>query len=84
MNQYKRALKYAGLGWAVSPVYEIGQDRHCACAQGKDCTRPGKHPHTENGVHDATTDPSQIKKWWGKWPNANIGLFKAYCLTNCN
>jgi P4 family phage/plasmid primase-like protien len=25
-------------------------------------------------VHDATTDPSQIKKWWEKWPNANIGI----------
>jgi ParB-like chromosome segregation protein Spo0J len=25
-------------------------------------------------VHDATTDPCQIKNWWGKWPYANIGI----------
>jgi hypothetical protein len=27
-----------------------------------------------NGVHDATTDPAQIRRWWTACPNANIGL----------
>jgi hypothetical protein len=26
------------------------------------------------GVHDATSDLSQIRSWWGRWPDANIGL----------
>lgn len=33
-------------------------------------------PKTEGGrgFHDATTDPQQIKAWWKRWPDANIGL----------
>ncbi len=26
------------------------------------------------GVHDATTDLDQIRQWWRRWPQANIGL----------
>lgn len=33
-----------------------------------------KRPLTKNGFHDASNDPKKIKEWWGKWPNANIGL----------
>ena len=33
-----------------------------------------KRPYTMQGVLDATTDPEQIRKWWTKWPKANIGL----------
>lgn len=36
--------------------------------------RRDKTPHTINGVSDATTDEAQIRKWWAKWPNANIAL----------
>jgi putative DNA primase/helicase len=34
----------------------------------------GKSPLTKNGFKDASTDPEKIAGWWGKWPNANIGL----------
>lgn len=34
----------------------------------------GKEPRTANGVKDATTDEDQIRKWWGRWPDANIGV----------
>jgi hypothetical protein len=73
-NQLSRALQYAGYGWPVLPVFGFTKQGHCACGAGTKCNRPGKHPHTRNGVHDATTDPSQIKNWWGKWPYANIGI----------
>lgn len=33
-----------------------------------------KVPLTRNGCKDATTDVAQIKAWWQKYPNANIGL----------
>ena len=37
--------------------------------------RPGdKSPATEHGLHDATTDPDQIRAWWTEQPNCNIGL----------
>jgi putative DNA primase/helicase len=34
----------------------------------------GKHPLTEHGSKDATLDEQQIRKWWQKWPWANIGI----------
>jgi len=37
--------------------------------------RPGeKVPYTEHGVHDATTSLKQIKRWWQRWPKADIAL----------
>lgn len=33
-----------------------------------------KIPATAHGVHDATTDPEQIHKWWGRDPSMNIGV----------
>lgn len=33
-----------------------------------------KHPLTEHGFNDATTDPAIITEWWRKTPNANIGI----------
>jgi hypothetical protein len=34
----------------------------------------GKLPLTENGLLDATIDAMTIETWWGKWPNANVGI----------
>ena len=33
-----------------------------------------KAPVTAHGVHEATTNFDQIKKWWKRYPNANIGV----------
>lgn len=33
-----------------------------------------KKPLTPNGYHDATKNPNNIKSFWEKWPNANIGI----------
>lgn len=38
------------------------------------CAPEAKHPITERGYKDATTDPEKIKAWWTQNPNANIGL----------
>lgn len=34
----------------------------------------GKSPVTPNGYKNASKDPEQIKEWWRKYTNANIGL----------
>ena len=69
----KRALRYARLGWPVVPLQTI-RDGKCSCSQGPNCERPGKHPRTLHGFKDATTDKNQIRKWWDKWPDANVGI----------
>ncbi|MGO9605457.1 MAG: bifunctional DNA primase/polymerase [Candidatus Binataceae bacterium] len=38
------------------------------------CKPGGKTPLTEHGYKDARRDPSQIRKWWERWPEANIGI----------
>lgn len=38
------------------------------------CAPGAKHPLTQNGLKDATTDWNQIETWWIKWPDANIAV----------
>jgi putative DNA primase/helicase len=62
----------AAAGWAVLPLHTpIGGS--CDCRR-PDCPSPGKHPRTKNGLLDASTDPDQIRRWWGMWPDANVGI----------
>ena len=65
------ALAMAAAGWGVIPLH-TPIDGACDCRR-PDCSSPGKHPRTKNGLSDATTDADQIRKWWGMWPTANIG-----------
>lgn len=69
------ALQYAARGWAVIPLHSI-LDRACGCGT-EDCKTPGKHPYSSlvpNGLHNATTDPATITRWWTKAPTAHIGI----------
>jgi putative DNA primase/helicase len=66
------ALAYAKRGVPVLPLH-WPKDGGCSCGES-DCQSPGKHPLTEHGKDDGTTDPEIIKRWWGRWPQANIGL----------
>lgn len=34
----------------------------------------GKIPLTEHGVREATYNPSVIRAWWQRWPDANVGV----------
>lgn len=38
------------------------------------CKPRGKKPITRNGLYAATTNAARIRKWWAKWPDANIGV----------
>src|SRR5512135_230734 len=66
------ALFYASLGWLVFPCWWIAHGS-CACGGRKGCS-PGKHPMTPGGLKSATTDPDQIRAWWGRCLDANIGM----------
>lgn len=67
------ARAYARAGIAVLPLHYITRARVCSC--GKEaCKNPGKHPWSEHGVDDATTDDRQVCDWWDEDPNLNVGI----------
>ena len=84
-RKLEAALYYASLGWPVLPLHTLLEGGVCSCHK-PDCSRPGKHPRTERGLREATTDPAKIRQWWSQWPDANLEcviMYKAanVCLT---
>jgi hypothetical protein len=74
------ALTYATLGYRVLPLHHPvlmdaipGRGMLCSCGDPA-CGAVGKHPLTPHGLHDATSDPAQLGRWWRRWPQANTGL----------
>jgi len=67
------ALAYARTGWYVLPLHTPKPDGGCSCHKAS-CPHAGKHPRTLNGVKDATRDEATIRRWWGRWPEANVGV----------
>lgn len=68
------ALVYARRGWPVFPCHSpSGRSVGCSCGHG-DCSSPGKHPRVASGLHAATTESSQIERWWTRWPHANVAI----------
>ncbi|WP_205447377.1 bifunctional DNA primase/polymerase [Candidatus Frankia alpina] len=60
----RAALFYAGLGWPVVPV----------ASPDAAVVRPGKQPLVRDWPSAASTSPGQIKDWWRRWPDANVGI----------
>jgi hypothetical protein len=69
----RAARRYAARGWPVLPLYWPLGDGSCACGH-PDCSSPGKHPLIRRGLHAASTDLARIRRWWGRWPQANVGI----------
>ncbi len=38
------------------------------------CRTLGKTPLTTSGHLDATREEGVVRTWWGRWPNANVGI----------
>lgn len=78
----KYALAYAAQGWPVIPLHTpvVGKDKEgkptvvCSCGKAADCDSIGKHPRVRHGLEEATTDEGQVRAWWKRWPDANIGV----------
>ena len=69
----KAALQLAADGLRVLPLHSPDPDHRCSCHRAG-CESVGKHPRTQHGVKDASTDDGTIRRWWGMWPDANIGI----------
>ena len=67
------ALEYQREGRRVIPLFEVHEDGRCACKKGAGCESAGKHPRVEWAGID-TADEAAVRKWWQRWPEANIGV----------
>lgn len=66
------ALWWAGQGWLVFPLCSPDMEEHTH--RGVVCTKDiGKAPLVGRGKDDGSANAEQIKRWWLKWPDANIG-----------
>jgi hypothetical protein len=74
MSERSRAAQaLASRGRPVLPVWWATPEGTCACGKPA-CDSPAKHPITRHGVEDASIDRAVILHWWGRWPQANIGM----------
>jgi hypothetical protein len=68
------ALGYALLGLPVFPVHGIRRPGLCTCADPACGRNAGKHPLTKHGLKDASTEDPVIRRWWQRWPLANVAI----------
>ncbi len=82
---YAAVAHYAGdYSIPCFPIWWMASDGVCACKEGINCDRKGKHPIDFGWPEVATNDPEEAARWWRKlspgdeiidWrPRANIGL----------
>ncbi len=68
------ALALADNGFSVFPMHRpLGPDAGCSCNKPS-CSAIGKHPVIRGGFNASSLDPKKIRAWWGKHPQANIGI----------
>ena len=70
------ALDYAAKGFPVLPTHGLMGD-YCTCGKHKSDPKPckaGKHPASEHGYKDATTNAETIRAWWVDKPWANVAI----------
>jgi hypothetical protein len=70
----RAAEVYAALGYRVVAMHALRGDGGCTCQQGTRCADPGKHPCLADWPRAASTTPAEVRRWWQRWPQANVGL----------
>ncbi|MDR8394452.1 phage/plasmid primase, P4 family [Aliifodinibius sp. S!AR15-10] len=66
------ALDLAEKKFCIVPMHHPKEKGACSC--GNDCGSIGKHPRIRGWPKKASRDPTQIRQWWRRWPDANIGI----------
>lgn len=77
MTPLEAALYYNGLGWTVTPLCWPTETGECGCGDPQHTGNPkniGKAPLAGRGWQHIVSDEAQIRRWWGRWPQANIGI----------
>jgi hypothetical protein len=70
----RAAQVYAACGFPVVAMHAVRPDGGCTCPQGARCPDPGKHPRLADWPRLASTTPAEVRRWWRRWPAANVGL----------
>jgi len=70
----RAAEVYAALGFPVVAMHAPRSGGGCTCRAGSACSEAGKHPRLAGWKRLAATDPTRVRGWWRRWPNANVGL----------
>lgn len=69
--------------WATGAIKTAAESGHLPTAAATlamagipifPCAQGGKEPLTAHGFRSATTDPGQVRRWWNRMPQANIGI----------
>jgi Bifunctional DNA primase/polymerase, N-terminal len=71
------ALEYVAIGWHVLPIWWCRADGSCACGNAEPGHKAGKHPLGKlapNGLDNATTDPAIVRRWFARFPQANLAV----------
>ncbi len=68
----EKALEYADRGWKVVPLHTV-KNALCSCGNLQ-CTSAAKHPRIKEWQIHCSSAAGEIKDWWQKWPDANVGL----------
>ncbi len=56
------------------PVFPCRQFPEYVTVRGEEVLKGAKTPYMTGGFKIATQDPEQIRAWWGRWPNALVGV----------
>ena len=70
----RAAEAYAALGYRVVAMHAPLADGGCTCQRGTRCSDPGKHPCLAGWPRAASRTPAEVRGWWQRWPQANVGL----------
>ena len=69
----EHAVAYAVAGHDTLPLH-WPVPSGCSCGNPECEKNIGKHPLTEHGKDDATSDPETTAARWDRWPQANIAI----------
>ena len=68
------AIAYTQRGWAVFPCHGPAEGPGGCTCRRSDCGSPAKHPRVAGGLTVASRDPHAIRRWWDRWPSANVAI----------